>query len=130
MKTNILKNTICVGEWMKYDYNKIYKKFTLEEVRKTISKKYDPRNSFIRKMFIHKSNCNYGTAGCLFFALNGSPPKGYAIYVPEHKYLLVVDAWGKTTRYNECYLIDENDEMIDINTFDDTTILEKKNEKS
>ena len=103
---------------MKYNAERTHKMFTLEEVRKLIAKRYDGcenGGSMQRPLFIHKSKCNHGKPGCLFFALNGSPPKGYALYVPAHQYLLIINAWGKVTRYQDCILTDENYKAIDIN---------------
>ena len=54
-----------------------------------------------RKMFIHKDKSNYGTDGYIFFSLEGSPPKGCAIYQPDHKFIIIIDAWGKTKKYND-----------------------------
>jgi len=35
-----------------------------------------------------------------FYLLEGSPPKGYAVYIPEHNKIVFIDAWGdkKTTK--------------------------------
>ena len=33
--------------------------------------------------------------GCIFFMLEGSPPKAYAIYTPGHNKLTIMDAWHK-----------------------------------
>lgn len=77
----------------------LYKHLTLDDIRKKIAKSYDgAEDSFStkRKLLIHKSYCCYKNLGCIFFALNGSPPKGYAIYVPDHKYIIFVNAFGKT----------------------------------
>ena len=111
---------------MKYSQDKYYKYFTIDEVRKLIAKRYDKKEnsySLKRRLFIHKSNCNYESAGCLFFALNGSPPKGYGLYVPDHKYLLIIDAFGKVTKYNNCILTDDNGREIDINKYKEVEIL-------
>lgn len=47
-----------------------------------------------RKLFIHKSYCNYGSLGYVFFGLEGSPPKGSAVYCPDHRTLTLIDAWA------------------------------------
>ena len=44
---------------------------------------------------------SYGNLGYIFFALNGSPPKGCAVYFPQGKVLLIISAYGKTTRYKD-----------------------------
>ena len=55
-----------------------------------------------RELIVDQSISNYGYVGYVFFALNGSPPKGCAIYSPAHKWLLVVDAWGnKHRKFND-----------------------------
>ena len=42
-----------------------------------------------RKLIINKSMSNYKTLGYIFFALDGSPPKGCAIYQPEHIFIIM-----------------------------------------
>lgn len=107
---------------MKYDSKKIHKLFTIQEVRVLIAEQYDQKKNgtgITRSLLIHKSNCAYGIAGCLFFALNGSPPKGYALYVPEHCYLLIIDAFGKAIRHSNCVLVDESGKYVDISVLPD-----------
>lgn len=113
---------------MKYDKHKIYKLFTFEDVRKLIGRLYS-KSDTKRKLLIHKSNCNYDEAGCLFFALDGSPPKGYGLYVPDHCYLLIIDAFGKTKRYDNCKLVNENDEWIDIEKLNNFIELKEEYQK-
>lgn len=57
-----------------------------------------------RVLHIYPSASSYGELGCIFFALQGSPPKGYAVYVPVHNYLVIIDAFGKTKTYRDVYL--------------------------
>ncbi len=52
-----------------------------------------------REMFIHADKSNYSTLGYVFFSVEGSPPKGCAVYSPEHEYIIIIDAWGKTKKY-------------------------------
>lgn len=35
---------------------------------------------------------------CVFYELSGSPPKGYAIWIPENRWLLCFSATGKKFR--------------------------------
>ena len=41
-------------------------------------------------------------ADCHFFALAGTPPKGYGIFIPEKRVLCLYDSEGK--RFKEYYL--------------------------
>ena len=41
------------------------------------------------------SYSNYNKIGAVFYTLNGSPPKGYALYIPGHHKVVFIDAWGK-----------------------------------
>jgi hypothetical protein len=37
----------------------------------------------LRNMFIHKSPCAGNSVGAVFFAISGTPPRGYAMFLPE-----------------------------------------------
>lgn len=52
----------------------------------------------LRDLIITKSLSNYGNVGYYFMALNGSPPRGCAIYHPKSK-LLVINCYDKTKVY-------------------------------
>jgi hypothetical protein len=96
------------------------KHFSLNDIRRLMAKNYDgiPNGESIhRDMLVHKSRCNYGGIGCIFFALNGSPPKGYAIYSPQHGFLLIVDIDGKTRKITYDYGITV-DGLDDLKDFD------------
>ena len=117
---------------MKYDSAKIHKLFTIQEVRILIAEQYDQKrngSSITRKLYIHRSDCAHGVAGVLFFSLSGTPPKGFGIYQPDHKYLLIIDCEGKATRHNNCVLVDDAGKYIDISSFKDVTVLEKEDWK-
>ena len=36
-----------------------------------------------RDMFIHKSPCAGNETGAIFFAISGTPPRGYAMFLPN-----------------------------------------------
>jgi len=113
---------------MRYNKNSFCWMFSLNEVKKILARQYDGIDngpSIQRELHIHRSDCNNGKAGCLFFGLKGSPPKGYAIYIPDHSYLLLVDAWGKTKLRKDCKLVDDKDKFVDINKMDGLTILKE-----
>lgn len=93
-------------------------KLTVRDVYNRIIKTYvNPKDS--RPMMIHKSYSAHSLLGAIFFAVIGSPPKGYAVYVPEHYYLIIIDAWGKTRRY-------QYTEVTDLDQFKDNDILEEE----
>ena len=72
----------------------------LDWIKKQIIKTYSNNleKNIFRELFINELE------DCYFFVLSGTPPKGYAIYQPEHKFLIVVDAWGKTIKHNNIIL--------------------------
>lgn len=37
----------------------------------------------LRSMYIHKSPCAESSVGAVFFAISGTPPRGYAMFLPE-----------------------------------------------
>ena len=66
-----------------------------EQILKTYSSTED------REMFMHIDKSNYGRLGYIFFSIEGSPPKGCAIYQPDNRCLIIIDAWGeKKKRYS------------------------------
>ena len=88
-------------------------------IKRQIAKTYsngDSETNMRRELIITESNSNYGELGYIMYALNGSPPKGCAIYSPEHKYITIIDAWGekKITHNNIYEVVDENlKEMVE-----------------
>jgi len=68
------------------------KNIDLEFIRLKLSQMYGYYP--VRKLFVHKSYCNYGNLGYVFFGLEGSPPKGSAVYCPDHKTLTLINAWA------------------------------------
>ena len=75
----------------------IYKKLTTNDVKKLICKSYsgDLQNNMERELKVDRLICNYGEMGYVTMCLDGSPPKGIAIWQPDHKFLIIIDAWGK-----------------------------------
>lgn len=55
-----------------------------------------------RGLLIHKSFSDNDprTPGYFFFALQGSPPKAFAVYSPDHHFLIIGDAWGKCRKFS------------------------------
>lgn len=103
------------------------KKMSIKDIKQEIAKRFDDKRggySMDRPLFVYKSYCAYHRLGCVFFALNGSPPKGYAIWVPDHRYLLIVDAFGKTTRMT-CDSHTDGIEVVGLDDVHDFEILEK-----
>ena len=94
------------------------KQLIVRDVYDRIIKTYS-NPKFPRPMMIHKSYSAYSQLGAVFFAVEGSPPKGYALYVPEHNYLIIIDAWGKTRRYTAT-------EITDLDQFKDDDVLTKE----
>ncbi len=65
---------------------------TEDEIKKWLSKYYwDSKPT--RKLIKTVAKDVYEDEGTVLFTLNGSPPKGYALYSPGHKILLIFDAW-------------------------------------
>jgi len=89
-----------------------YNHITIDWIKKQLVKSYHGNSSDMnRKLIINKSFSNYEKLGYVMFALNGSPPKGCAIYSPGHKHLIIISAWGKTKKFKDIIVED----LIDIN---------------
>ncbi len=75
-----------------------------------------------RDLHINKSHCCYEKVGAVLFALNGSPPKGYALFIPtwgdesSEGYLNIYDPTGRRTRQMRVMI-------NDLDKFSDTDIL-------
>jgi len=80
-------------------------KKSLKWIKKQLIESYSYSKKDIgRKLVITKSFSNYGSVGYILIALDGSPPKGCALYQPDHKFLIIIDAWGKTKKYSNIIL--------------------------
>ena len=85
-------------------------------IKKAISKRYGSnwQENMSRELIIKKisdqgtSETDIRNRGCIFFMLAGSPPKGYAIYQPSHRFITFIDAWGnkKQTYEDKDYIED------------------------
>lgn len=76
-----------------------------------------------RDLHISKSRCWYTNVGAVLFALNGSPPKGYALFIPtwgdeKAGRLNIYDPTGRRTRRLTV-------EITDLDKFSDTDILQR-----
>ena len=66
----------------------------------------------LRQMFIHKSPCAENQIGAIFFAISGTPPRGYAMFLPgedgEAGTLHVFDELGLKRKILHCKITDLN----------------------
>jgi hypothetical protein len=53
---------------------------TIKEVQAVILETQEDKTP--RDMYIHKSPCAENALGAVFFAISGTPPRGYAMYLP------------------------------------------------
>jgi len=79
-------------------------KITKKEIRDILNKHYNVTHggAILDRELIVMSPDKNKDAECYFFALQGTPPKGYGIYIPENRNLLLYDANGK--RFKNYYL--------------------------
>jgi hypothetical protein len=86
------------------------KELTLEGIRKVMIKKYSYHATDLdRDMIVVSCHSNNTGIGCYLFSIDGSPPKGYGIYIPESHTLCLYDAWGK--RYVSLIINDAKDRV-------------------
>ena len=91
------------------------KTISLEEVSRKIQFHYDQRyGRDRRRLFIHKCKDHHGLFGSVYFSLNGSPPKGFAVYIPGHMLLSFYDIRGRR------WQILRNITVIGLDDFDET----------
>jgi hypothetical protein len=64
----------------------------------------------LREMYIHKSPCAENRLGAVFFAISGTPPRGYAMYLPGEEgkagTLHVFDNLGLKRKIMHCNILD------------------------
>jgi len=65
----------------------------------------------LREMFIHKSPCSANDVGAVFFAISGTPPRGYAMFLPigdgsDVGALHVFDQLGLKRKIVHCRIVD------------------------
>lgn len=81
---------------------------TLQQVQDKILETQEDKT--LNEMFIHKSPCAENKVGAVFFALNGVPPKGYAMYLPAESgktgALHVFDNLGLKRKIVHCAILD------------------------
>ena len=53
---------------------------TMKQVQDCILETQEDKT--LRDMYIHKSPCAENSLGAVFFAISGTPPRGYAMYLP------------------------------------------------
>ena len=74
-------------------------KIGVKDIQEKLQKHYDSRKDVPqRNLHIHKSYDSYEKVGSVFFSLEGSPPKGYGIYVFELRCLSLYDRHGRRWR--------------------------------
>ncbi len=75
-----------------------------------------------RDLHIHKSHCDHAKVGAVLFALDGSPPKGYGLFIPifgdenSEGSLNIYDPTGRRTRQMRVVI-------NDLDKFSDTDVL-------
>lgn len=78
-----------------------------EWLKKKLLSYYDPTKD--RRLIESTNNSNYGKVGYYMFALEGSPPKGFAVYQPEIQTLLVYNMSMNTSEVYRHIIIQESD---------------------
>lgn len=66
-------------------------------IREKLSQHYGGDNSH-RELLKSEQEDDHGTVGSIVYSLSGSPPKGYAIVIPELRQVNLYDAQGKRYR--------------------------------
>lgn len=102
-------------DWRNNKMNVLY----VKDIQEKLQLYYD-KNIWheTRKLYIHKNYDSYSKIGSIFFSLQGSPPKGYGIYITEFFLLNLYDGQGRRFRIIKDCIID------DIGDFKDNDILE------
>ncbi len=74
-------------------------KLSLLQIKKILAQSYGCSPTILeRKIITTFVRNSYGEVGSVLFSLEGSPPKGYALYVPEHRKIIFLNAWLEKIR--------------------------------
>ena len=94
------------------------KSITVKEIHVKLHRHYT-RNTHPpeRDLHIHKSYDSYSCIGSVYFSLDGSPPKGYAVFIPELWVVNLYDFSGRRFRNIT------NCKVVDLDNFKDDDIL-------
>jgi len=63
-------------------------------------------DNITRELIVIPIKNNYELIGSYVFSLNGSPPKGHALYLPSWKKIIFIDTWGRK-KITKTYLVVE-----------------------
>ena len=77
---------------------------SVDELKKEIIKRYFgatvAKDEFGRRMLVIRVNSHYGALGHVFFSVEGSPPRGAAVYNPHHHTIHIIDCGGRNRIIN------------------------------
>lgn len=97
---------------------------TEEQIREKLAKHYgknDPGN-LTRKLHRVVNRDDHTQVGSIFWSLDGSPPKGYALYIKAGQMLSLYDVFGKRFAIiNFCVIVDKNGKTL-VDLFGETKI--------
>lgn len=68
------------------------------EIREKLSNHHGDTQKPYRQLIRQKMQDSYEEVGSIHYSLNGSPPKGYAIYTPRHRLVSLYNNRGKRFR--------------------------------
>lgn len=88
------------------------KTITRKEIKKKLAKHYGGNiktNMELRELYEHKNKDDHGKLGSIFFSLTGSPPKGYAIVIPDLRKISLYDLTGKRFRILKETVLEKED---------------------
>jgi hypothetical protein len=81
---------------------------SIKEIQDTILETQEDKT--LHDMYIHKSPCAENQLGAVFFAISGTPPRGYAMYLPGEEgkagTLHVFDNLGLKRKIMHCQIKD------------------------
>jgi len=73
---------------------------TKEQVKERVVRGYAKRGwekEMERELVDTPSYCEYGGVGAVLLAVRGTPPRGYALYIPRYRRLVYYDSSGRGT---------------------------------
>lgn len=82
---------------------------TTEEVKETLATHYGEPADTNRELHVVKHEDSHGSTGSVLLSLDGSPPKGYALYIPELHEVSLYDLRGERFQHHRDTIIADID---------------------
>jgi len=90
---------------------------SVEDIEAKLQTHYSGRQPRDRNLHIMKCHDNHGVIGSVYFSLDGSPPKGSAVYLIDHYRLNLYDIEGRRFKQYMNVVVTGLDQYKDVDMY-------------